>query len=252
LPGVNDPEQEIKQLVKNWLSSTESGTWLMIIDNADDSDMFFRARKTGGTSLGSKRLSEFLPQCSNGSIIFTTRNKKAGVKFATAGGVIHLRKMDPVDAEKLLKARLGEDNSDQDGMTKLLELLEYLPLAISQAGSYIAQNSTSISEYLRMYNESEAARIELLSEDFEDLARDPETTNPVAATWVISFDQIRQSDILAANLLSFMACLDRQGIPIALLPSTENSVRLSSKPERPGFRHASIGIFGNTQLVKIE
>ena len=79
-----------------------------------------------------------------------------------------------------------------------------------------------------MYNESEAARIELLSEDFEDLARDPETTNRVATTWVISFDQIRQSDILAANLLSFMACLDRQGIPRALLPSTDNSVGLSN------------------------
>ena len=95
----------------------------MIIDNADDNDMFFGAKKTGDTSFDSKCLSEFLPQCSNGSIIFTTRNKKAGVKFATAGGVIHLREMVPVDAEKLLKARLGEDNSDQDGMTKLLELL---------------------------------------------------------------------------------------------------------------------------------
>lgn len=209
LSGVNDPKQEIKQLVKNWLSSKESGTWLMIIDNADDSDMFFGARETGGSSLGSRRLSEFLPQCPNGSIIFITRNKKAGVKFATARGVIHLPKMDPVDAEELLKARLGEDISDRDGMTKLLELLEYLPLAISQAGSYIAENSISISKYLQMYSESEASRLELLSEDFEDPSRDPETKNPVAATWTISFDQIRQSDILAANLLSFMACLDR-------------------------------------------
>src|SRR6202044_2741496 len=118
--------------------------------------------------------------------------------------------------------------SDQASMTKLLELLEYMPLAISQAGSYNAENSISISKYLQMYNESETSRIELLSEDFEDLARDPEAKNPVAVTWAISFDQVRQSDTLAANLLSFMACLDRQRIPIALLPSTENSVRLSN------------------------
>jgi tetratricopeptide (TPR) repeat protein len=228
LPGVNDPKEEIKQLVKNWLCSKESGTWLMIIDNADDSDMFFGAKGTGSSSLGSKRLSEFLPQGLNGSIILTTRNKKAGVKFATAKGVIDLPKMDPVDADELLKVRLGEDISDQDGRTELLELLEYLPLAISQAGSYISENSISISEYLQMYNESEASRIELLSEDFEDLARDSDTKNPIATTWAISFDQIRQSDVLAANMLSFMACLDRQGIPRALLPSAESSVRLSN------------------------
>src|SRR6266480_4972538 len=146
-------------------------------------------------------------------IIFTTRNKKAGVKFATAGGVILLSKMDRVDAENLLKARLGEDILDQGNMTELLGLLEYLPLAISQAASYIAENSISISKYLQMYNQSEASRIELLSEDFEDLARDSETKNPVAVTWVISFDLIRQSNALAADLLSFMACVDRQGIP---------------------------------------
>src|SRR5207248_6375044 len=111
---------------------------------------------------------------------------------------------------------------------KLLELLEYLPLAISQAGSYMAENSTSISKYLEMYSENEVSRIELLSEDFEDHTRDHEAKNPVAATWLISFDQIRKSDILAANLLSFMACLDRKGIPIALLPSAESPVRLSN------------------------
>jgi tetratricopeptide (TPR) repeat protein len=79
-----------------------------------------------------------------------------------------------------------------------------------------------------MYNESEASRIELLSEDFEDLARDPETKNPVATTWAISFDQITEPDILATDLLSFMACLDRQGIPKAFLLQPESSVKLSN------------------------
>jgi tetratricopeptide (TPR) repeat protein len=227
LPEINNPKQETKQLVKNWLNSKESGTWLMILDSADDADIFFKATETNGYS-GSKRLSEFLPQCPNGSIIFTTRNKKAGVKFAMASGVILLPKMSHVDAENLLKARLEVDILEQYGIKELLGLLEYLPLAISQATSYIAENSISISEYLQMYNRSEASRIELLSEDFEDLARDSETKNLVTVTWVISFDQIRQSNTLAANLLSFMACVDRQGIPKALLPMPKSSVQLSN------------------------
>jgi tetratricopeptide (TPR) repeat protein len=229
LPGVNEPEQDKKELVKSWLNSKDSGTWLIIVDNADDIDVFFKRRGTGSTALGSKRLIEFLPQCSNGSILFTTRNKKAGIKFATPGGVLDLPEMDPMDAEKLLKASLDKDILDSDGISELLRLLDYLPLAISQAGSYIAENSISISQYLQIYNESESSRIELLSEDFEDLARDPDTKNPVAATWEISFGQIRQSDILAADLLSFMACLDRQDIPVGLLPlsPTEGLVRTS-------------------------
>jgi len=124
LAGINDPEQEIKQIVKNWLISEESGISLMIIENADDSDMLFGTRKTGDTSFGSKGLSEFLPQRSNGSIIITTRNRKVGIKFASAEGIIHLTKMDPDDAKELLQARLGERISDHNGMTNLLE--EYL------------------------------------------------------------------------------------------------------------------------------
>jgi hypothetical protein len=36
-------------------------------------------------------------------------------------------------------------------LEELLELLDYLPLAISQSGSYVAGNSVTISEYLQMY-----------------------------------------------------------------------------------------------------
>ncbi|KAI9738818.1 MAG: hypothetical protein M1834_008325 [Cirrosporium novae-zelandiae] len=227
LPRVNDPDEEIKQLVKNWLSSEESGIWLMIVDNADDADTFFGSRKTTDPS-GSSHLSNFLPQCPNGSIIFATRNKKAGVKFATASGIILLPKMGSVDAQDLLKARVGENISNQDNIIELLELLEYLPLAISQAGSYIAENSIPIDGYLQMYKESETCKIELLSQDFEDLARDSEAKNPIAAIWEISFNRIRESDVLAANLLSIMACLDRQGIPKAVLRSTETLVKFSN------------------------
>jgi hypothetical protein len=49
-----------------------------------------------------------------------------------------------------------EDISDHAGIAKFLEFLEYLLLAISQAGSYIAEKSTSISKHLQMYNEGVA------------------------------------------------------------------------------------------------
>jgi len=227
LEGMTNLNQDPKQLVKTWLSSSESGRWLLIVDNADHVNTFFNPMEKTTHHSGAKTLSEYLPRCSNGSIIITTRNKKAGIKFDTARSVIILREMDPADAEQLFSMRVGTEVEEKDKMRELLENLEYLPIAISQAASYIAENDISIAEYLQMYNESEKSSIELLSEQFEEPGRDPSAMNPVAAVWAISFEQIRQQDALAAKLLSSMACLDRKAIPRALLPS-ESSVKLST------------------------
>lgn len=42
--------------------------------------------------------------------------------------------------------------------------------------------------------------------------------NPIATTWLISFEQIRRSDALAVQYLSFMACINPRDIPQSLLP----------------------------------
>ena len=122
--------------------------------------------------------------------MFTTRNNKAGVRLAGTGGNIFLPEMDVMDGHNLVKARLGNDFADESPVTELLQLLGYLPLAISQATAYIAENLISITEYIQMYSESEASKIDLLSQDFEDLARESGTRNPVATTWLISITLI--------------------------------------------------------------
>ena len=43
----------------------------------------------------------------------------------------------------------------------------------------------------------------------------------VASTWLLSFDQIRKSEMAAAELLSFVSCIEPRGIPQSLLPSSE-------------------------------
>jgi tetratricopeptide (TPR) repeat protein len=227
LPGLNDPNKDTKELTKDWLESKESGTWLMIVDNADDAEIFFGAPKNDDSTT-STRLAEFLPQSSNGSIVFTTRNNKVGVRLAGTAGVIFLPEMDVMDGHNLVKARLGNNSPDESPVTELLQILGYLPLAISQATAYIAENLISITEYIQMYNESEASKIDLLSQDFEDLARESGTRNPVATTWLISIDQIKKLDSLAVDILSYMACLDRQGIPKALLPPSKGPIKLAN------------------------
>ena len=81
----------------------------------------------------------------------------------------------------------------------LLVDLTYLPLAIVQAAAYINENGIALADYLSLLKEKEEDIIDLLSEDFEDNGRYHNVKNPVATTWLISFEQIRRRDPLAAS-----------------------------------------------------
>jgi tetratricopeptide (TPR) repeat protein len=100
----------------------------------------------------------------------------------------------------------------------LLSQLTYLPLAIVQAAAYINENKIAFADYLSLLAEQEEEVIDLLSEEFEDEGRYRDVKNPVATTWLISFEQIRHRDSLAAEYLSFMACVEPKDIPQSLLP----------------------------------
>ena len=87
-----------------------------------------------------------------------------------------------------------------------------------QAASYFNAKRSTIAEYLEIYEESSDNVIKLLSKDFEDQRRYLGIKNPVATTWLISFDQIRFRDPLAADYLAFMSCIKEHDIPQDLLP----------------------------------
>ena len=40
LAGGNDPKADVCRLVHDWLSNEQNGQWFMIIDSADDCDVF--------------------------------------------------------------------------------------------------------------------------------------------------------------------------------------------------------------------
>lgn len=69
------------------------------------------------------------------------------------------------------------------------------------------ENGIALADYLSLLKEKEEDIIDLSSEEFEDNGRYHNVKNPVATTWLISFEQIRRRDPLAAEYLSFMACV---------------------------------------------
>ena len=228
LVGANDPKVNQLQLVKQWLENKDSGSWVMIIDNADDEDLFFGEDKNQGqeSSSSTRKLSQYFPRRLNGSILLTTRNKILGVKFAKVHGVITISEMSVSESKRLLVENLEEGSYGDHDLTELVEVLENLPLALVQAAAFIGERSLVISEYLQMYDGRDTCKIRLLSENFEDEERHPDSKKPVATTWAISFEQIRKNDHQAAGLLALMSVLDRQAIPKSLLSSDKEEVVL--------------------------
>jgi hypothetical protein len=201
--------------VKEWLESEASGRWLIILDNADDHDLLY----------GSSRLVDILPRSENGSILMTTRNRKVGYDFAGASRLFHLQRLDSDQAQELLRSNMGNETDwDPESCKKLCEELEGIPLAIIQAAAFMHQNTITAEEYLKYYQESSDTQISLLSEDFEDSVRDKDSKDPIAATWIISFEYIERKIPLAADILKTMSILEPSAIPTSLIQTGEHKL----------------------------
>ncbi|KAK0706496.1 hypothetical protein B0T26DRAFT_743737 [Lasiosphaeria miniovina] len=103
--------------------------------------------------------------------------------------------------------------ASSDSGTKAADLLaelEYLPLAI----------------YLKLPRGTEQDLVGLMSREFPDNTRYKESHNAVATTWLVSFEQIRKSNTIAANLLSFITHIEPKAIPMSLLPHPESDVQM--------------------------
>ncbi|KAK4108618.1 hypothetical protein N656DRAFT_684421, partial [Canariomyces notabilis] len=155
-----------------------------------------------------------------GSILFTTRNHEVAVELVESERrIIPVEEMSRDEALELLQKGLkGNQIGDVASTDALLGFLCNLPLAIRQASAYMGKKQISTTQYLELCNSSDEDMIELLSRDFEDRHRYKDIQNPVATTWLISFQHISEHDPLAANYLRFMCFLAGKDIPQALLP----------------------------------
>jgi tetratricopeptide (TPR) repeat protein len=238
LPGRDDPKADILRLVFNWLCDEGNGRWLMILDNADNADVFFSRdisgiREASTFSSSEAPLASFLPQSSNGTVLITSRNSSVAAQLLdSVNFIIKVEPMEETEALALVRTRLTISESMEPGATALVKALDGIPLAITQACAYIRTNATrfTVSSYLELFLESEMNQAHLLqSADIGDVRRDPSVSNAVLTTWQISFKQIRESTPAAAELLSFMCVLDRQGIPEFLLHDGTNRLDFENR-----------------------
>jgi tetratricopeptide (TPR) repeat protein len=174
-------------------------------------------------------LLKHIPQSVAGSILVTSRNTGSAIKMVgDRKAIIPINSMDPSDALSLLNNKLTDKQRPVRDCLALAAALDYIPLAITQATAYISKGAPrmNVSRYLDPFNESEGNRSSLLDEDSGDLRRDPDVPNAIITTWQITFSHIKTDHPSAADLLSLMSVLNRQGIPEFLLLE-ENSDRHS-------------------------
>ena len=191
----------------------------MIIDNADDSNVLFKQITDYGSAKVARSLSDFLPQSQNGSIVLTSRSRDVAFKFTGRDSdIIKVGSMDKPHALALLRNRLP-GHLDIADATELVQTLDYIPLAITQAAAYISQNTPriNISNYLHNFRKSDKNRASLLQKDTGDIRRDSTSANSIIVTWWKSFEHVREERPSAARLLALMSLFDWQGIPEALL-----------------------------------
>ena len=223
MDGWNNPKADILWLVRSWLCDESNGRWAMVVDNADDSSVFFRNRSQtrGADSLDQsvEPLSNFLPQSPNGSILITSRSRDVAYRLTGSYAcIMEVQPMDEGEALALLRKKLSFD-TDKENAVKLLHALNCMPLAITQAAACIGQRAPrmTISRYLDEVCRSDYDRARLLKKDVGDSRRDGRVFNSIITTWQISFEYIRKEMPTAARLLSLMSLFDRQGIPESLL-----------------------------------
>ncbi|KAF4332196.1 kinesin light chain [Fusarium beomiforme] len=213
LPKRDDPGADILALVRDWLQTDDSGSWMIILDNADDVNLFYPKGSN------ERPLASFLPKRRNNTTLITSRSFDVAERLTgSRKNILQVSNMTEAQGLELLNNKLlGSFN--QDTATDFLRALDHIPLAISQAAAYINRRAplVSIETYLKTFNEGDENKRNLLNTDLGDLRRDDTVSNSVITTWRITFDQIRREKLSAANLLSFMSFFNPHGIPMFAL-----------------------------------
>lgn len=236
VPGHDDPKADILSLLKRWLEEEDRDQWFMVIDNADDAQLFCRQAEVtdaDATSITNSEvnLGRYIPECAHGTVLITTRNKQVGSRLTRGIPPIGISKMDDSDCCQLLRTRLDHSLVATGELSTLASRLEQLPLALAQAAAFMQENTISVDSYLRMLDQSDHNLISLLGEEFETIGRDSEMPHAVAATWMLSFEQIERQNSFASQLLSLMSLFDRQAIPMDFLSSPKELQKSHSPRE---------------------
>jgi hypothetical protein len=174
--------------------------WLLIFDNAD--------------SLAAIR--DFLPPAGRGHVLITSRNPNWHPYAGLA-----VPDLAPSAAAEFLTARSGDP--DPATAAELARQLGSLPLALEQAGAYIAAApGATLASYLASYRQRRTS--------LHQRGNPADYDDHVATTWSLALEALSP---VAAGLLRLMACFAPDDIPLSRLLTADVALEgLAPEPAR--------------------
>jgi len=228
-------DAEIGLIVKEmqfWFMHNKN--WFFVFDNADAVDI------KGGW------LEEFLPNVRNGHVLITTRSWDAYI-----GHMVSIDVFTETEALLFLGTRVRKSPEDgigysEDLAKELVRRLQYLPLALEQAGAYIR----AVPE------ETYRGYINLLAEYgvnvFDEKIQLVDYSSTITATWKISMARITNES--AIQMFNMCAYLAPDAMPVAMFIRGNKSLPRPLQRELKDYlkRNRIITDLGDYSLIKFE
>ncbi|MGW2397463.1 FxSxx-COOH system tetratricopeptide repeat protein [Kitasatospora sp. NPDC001664] len=186
------PAEQLTERAVQWLA-THTG-WLLILDNVDDP----------------AHLAPLLARATTGRILITSRRATGWHHTAVP---VPLDVLSPEESLALLRrivTAAGTRTAALDGAAELCTELGHLPLAVEQAGAYIAETGISPAAYLHLLAEDPALM-------YGEAAEGHDGERTVARVWRLSLDHLTEHTPLTGDVLSLLAWCASTNIPRALL-----------------------------------
>ncbi|GLB39589.1 putative patatin-like phospholipase [Lyophyllum shimeji] len=202
-----------------WLAD-QHHEWLVLFNNADDVNL---------------NLFEFFPPCSHGNILITTRNPELSILAPDAR--FKITDLEPEEATDLLLAMVAPNKmvtgSEHDQAAAITKELFYHPLAVVQAGAYIAKHH-NLSSYLELYKNN---RLRLWKA--RPVQRHDNYQWTVYTTWQISVDHLKP---VASRFLRICSYMHHDGISEDMFKAAAAAKRPHSECEA---LHAAVAFLQN-------
>jgi tetratricopeptide (TPR) repeat protein len=195
--------------------------WLVVVDNAvDPSDL-----------LGLLQAAE---NCEQGHLLVTSRNPE----WAGRARAVEVAVLPRSDSIALLRAHCPGLSGTEAG--RLAEELGDLPLAVEQAGAWLAAGGMSVPDYLAA----------LRAETRELLARGvPDRYRAVAAAWNLALERIGPDEPAVADLLHLAGFFGPEPIPLELFQFLPGLAYEPGQPPGPSQDAAATGRSGSQPLL---
>ncbi|MEA5362491.1 AAA family ATPase [Amycolatopsis sp., V23-08] len=222
LPAAADlPVEQRTALGVRWLATHED--WLLVLDNATSP----------------QEVAALLSRVRTGTIVVTSRQRSG---WLAAGGTVSLDVLAADEALQLLARIVGSEwpEADLAGADRLCAELGWLPLAVEQAGAYLAQTRISPDAYLDLLARFPARM-------FTATAEGGNAQRTMARGWHVTLDRLADT-AAAGRVLRQLAWFAPDGIPRDLLAGEVEEPELSEALGRLA-AYSMVTLTGNTVSV---